>query len=94
MITCGYSSGLQNAIEKAYTPSIEVKCVAWVHDIKEWLKPHLHDLHGHSTPLAFKFTRNGDGKAVMRFRHWCSDEWSEEALVILKVCSMPKNLDD
>jgi hypothetical protein len=76
-------TGLHSTIEEAYTPKIQVCNVPWVHDIKDWLKPNMEDLHGHSTPLSFKFTSNGQ-KAVMRFRHWCSEPWSEETLVILK----------
>ena len=82
------SEGLQKAIEKAYTPSIDVKRVQWIHDIKTWLSPHMWDLHGHTGPLSFKFTLNGQGKASMYFRHWCTDGWSDEALIILKVSTV------
>ena len=56
----------------------------YIHDIKGWLTPHLRDIHGHSTPLSFKFNLNVDEKAQMRL-FLCTDGWSDEAPTILKV---------
>ena len=52
---------------------------------KEWLFPHLNDLHGHTQPLCFKFKLKEDGKAGLYYRQWSTDPWSEEGLILLKV---------
>jgi hypothetical protein len=78
-------AGLKQAINEAYTPSPSVHCVAQVYNIKDWLMPHLHNIHGHTQPLCFKFTRDENNKAIMRYRHWSTDPWSEDKVTLLKV---------
>ena len=63
---------LTRAIEESYTPTPEVKVLECVHDVKEWLSPHLHDVHGHTEPLHFKFIKD-DGHTVMMYKPWCTD---------------------
>ena len=76
--------GLQTAITKAYTPSPMVTIVREVVDIKSWILPHLNDIHGHTTPLCFKFMLVNE-KATMYYRHWSTDPWCDKGVILLKV---------
>ena len=73
------------ATEQSYTPHPTVKILPYVYDVKSWLAPHIEDLHGHTQPHCFKFTRDREGCAVMHFKNWSSDLWSSECLNLLKV---------
>ncbi|KAL5514930.1 hypothetical protein EMCRGX_G000014 [Ephydatia muelleri] len=44
-------------------------------DVKTWLLPHTEELHNHSNPHIFKFYRNADGHAEMKYKHWTQDSW-------------------
>ena len=79
--------GLKSAIEASYSPSPKVHFTNAIFDVKEWLGSHLNDIHGHTQPLSFKFTLNEEGRAVMHYKQWRSDPWSEEGLILLKVWS-------
>ena len=75
---------LTTAIESSYTPEPVVVQLGTIFDIKTWMLPHLEDLHGHSTPLCFKF-EFVHNIVKMFFRHWSSDPWSQEGVSIFKV---------
>ena len=63
-------------------------------DVKTWLLPHTEELHNHSNPHIFKFYRNADGHAEMKYKHWTQDSWepsgNQPGLKLLKVtkCSI------
>ena len=71
------------ATRQAYSPQPEVSLVSDVWDFKEWLLPHMFELHGHSTPHNFKFCIE-DETVVMSSRMWCTDAWSQ-GITLLKV---------
>ena len=56
-----------------------------VYDVKQWLTPVIEELHGHTQPLHFKFVCDEEGRALMFYRQWATDKWSEEGLSLLKV---------
>ena len=76
---------LGSAVSASYTPTPIVKKVQDVYDTKSWLADNIEEIHGHTQPLHFKFTLNEDGKAAMHYRQWCSDAWSKDGLILLKV---------
>lgn len=45
-----------------------------IFDIREWLAPHLSEIHGHTGPHAFKVTLSENGDPVMKYKIWSSDE--------------------
>ena len=53
--------------------------------VKWWLGPHLHDVHGHTEPLHFKFVKDGDRGTILLFKHWATDLWCEEGITLGKV---------
>ena len=75
---------LVKAIKDSYNPEPKVTMMHYVHYIKEWLSPHLQDVHGHSQPLHFKFVKD-DNTVKFFYKHWTSDPWSEEGIQILTV---------
>ena len=59
-----------------------------VYNIKDWLSPHGVELHEHTIPKSFKFTRNADGKGVMHYRNYSNMGW-QGPITILQVSNMP-----
>ena len=78
--------GLLSATSNSYTPHPKVKLLEFVYDVKSWLSPHIEDLHGHTQPHCFKFVLNSDGYSEMYYKNWSHDVWSENGLILLKVC--------
>ena len=79
------NADLFGAIENSYTPTPVVQEVKRVYDMKSWMMGNIEDIHGHTQPLHFKFTLNEAGKCEMYYRQWCSDSWSQEGLLLVKV---------
>jgi hypothetical protein len=46
--------------------------IAEVYDFQEWLQ--LNNIKNHSHPHVFKFTKNEDGKATMKYKKWSTDK--------------------
>ncbi|XP_060561179.1 uncharacterized protein LOC132720949 [Ruditapes philippinarum] len=46
--------------------------IAEVYNFQEWLQ--LNNIKNHSHPHVFKFTRNEDGKAIMKYKKWSTDK--------------------
>ena len=58
----------------------------YVFDIKNWIAPHLDEIHGHTVPHVFRFTLNHSKKAEMHYKHWSHEQWQpEHGLILLKV---------
>ena len=76
---------LGSAVSASYTPTPIVRKVQDVYDIKSWLSNCIEEIHGHTQPLHFKFVLNEDEKAAMYYRQWCSDAWSKDGFILLKV---------
>lgn len=62
----------------------------YVFDIKNWIAPHLDEIHGHTAPHVFRFRRNSQSKrAEMHYQHWSHEPWEptgeEGGLILLKV---------
>jgi hypothetical protein len=66
-----------------------VSTLNYVFDIKNWIAPHLDEIHGHTAPHVFRFQLNHASKrAEMHYKHWSHDPWEprgEHGLYILKV---------
>ena len=82
-----YTAELASAVSNSYSPSPTVIPMQFVHDVKEWLSPVLHNHHGHSEPLHFRFTKDGDS-TKFHYKRWTTEPWSEKGIVSLKV-SLP-----
>lgn len=80
------------------SPNPAVHFMDKVHNVKEWLIPHLQNLHGHASPHCFKFVmveqENGSQAATLFFKNWSDDAWCTdgEAIVLLKVLQIPVDL--
>ncbi len=70
---------------QSYTPQPVTIQLKSVYDVRSWLVPHIEELHGHSQPHCFRFTLDEDGRAVMHYKNWSKDGWSETGLILLKV---------
>lgn len=71
-----------------------VKCVStlrYIFDMKNWIAPHLDEIHGHTAPHIFRFRFNhASQKAEMHYKHWSHESWqadkdSENGYFLLKV---------
>lgn len=47
--------------------------------VREWLLPHMQQLHGLNNFHSFVFARNAEGKAVLHFKAWCTSQWEVDA---------------
>ena len=43
--------------------------------VREWLLPHMKQIHGWNSFHSFVITRNDDRKAVLHFKAWCTTKW-------------------
>ena len=88
-----YLHYLLHATSVSMEPTPQTYFMKEIYDIKSWITPHLHELHGYRQPHCFKFIFNQEEKAVMYFCNWISDPWctTEETTVVLKVCIIAKN---
>lgn len=50
-------------IQASFSPSVKVKLLQSLFDVKEWMSGHISDLTGHTHQHQFKIVRNKDGKA-------------------------------
>ena len=69
---------------QCYTPTPSVHLLEYVFDVRSWLAPCIHPIHGHSQPHSFRFTLSNE-QAVMHYRNWSHENWAEESVTILKV---------
>lgn len=70
--------------QQSYTPNPNVILLDKIFDVRSWLTPNLHQIHGHSQPHCFRFQLDGT-KAVMHYKNWSHECWSEEPVIMLKV---------
>ena len=67
----------------------EAVCLQKMVDVKSWLLPNTEELHNHSNPHIFRFYRNTQGHAEMKYKRWSSDNWEPSGnlpgLKLLKV---------
>ena len=59
--------------------------LTWLYDIRNWIAPHVEDIHGHTQPHHFRFTLDEVGIVVMHYKNWAKDAWSADGLKLLKV---------
>lgn len=65
-----------------------VEQLEYVFDIREWIAPHLEEIHYHTQPHIFLFKKNAStGRAEMFYKQWSHDMWepSDSGLQLLKV---------
>ena len=43
---------------------------------RQWIEPHLEEIHKHTAPHIFLFKKSLQGRAEMFYKHWSKDEWS------------------
>ena len=57
--------------------------------VKSWLLPQTEELRNHSNPHIFRFYRNIDGHAEMKYKDWNNEIWepngNQSGLKLLKV---------
>ena len=54
---------LMEEIQASFSPSVKVKLLQSLFDVKGWMSGHVGDLTGHTPQHQFKIVRNKDGKA-------------------------------
>ena len=63
--------------------------------VREWLLPHMQQLHGLSGFHSFVILRNTEGKAVLHFKPWCTSQWEADAYEPVELLrTMPTGLPD
>lgn len=63
--------------------------------VREWLLPHLQQLHGLNNFHSFVFARNAEGKAVLHFKAWCTSQWEVDAYEPVELLrTIPNGLPD
>lgn len=75
--------GFNHAIRGFSASSLEK-----MYDVKAWLSPMMDDLHNHTQPHIFLFTRGEDGICYMKSKHWDHSIWLPQdspGHVLLKV---------
>ena len=75
---------LINVTKQSYTPVPTVVLLEKIFDVRLWLAPSIHQIHGHSQPHCFRFKLDND-QAVMHYKNWSHECWSETPIVMLKV---------
>ena len=63
---------------------VHASVVEEVYNIREWIAPHLEEIHYHTEPHIFMFKKDGSGKAVMQYKFWSHNDWIGNC-VLLKV---------
>ena len=85
MAKCNWHSvDLQTATKNSFQPHPDVTVVTTVHDFKQWMEPHVPNIHDHLKAHAFKFVKK-NGMTMMFYKEWATDEcWlPESGLAIL-----------
>lgn len=73
-----FFSDLERLIMQSYTPTIRVRKVTPLYDIKDWLTPHMAGrFQNHSYPHWFKFGKN-NGQTLMHYRNWIDQPWEPQ----------------
>ena len=63
--------------------------------VREWLLPHMQQLHGLSGFHSFTILRNAEGKAVLHFKPWCTTQREDEAYEPVELLrTIPTDLPD
>lgn len=78
-------TGLMKVTAQSFSPQPITILLESIYDVRSWLAPYIDEIHGHSQPHCFRFTLNENEQAVMNFKNWSHQRWSDEALLILKV---------
>lgn len=82
--------GLMKVTAQSFTPQPATVLLESVYDVRSWLAPYINDLHGHSQPHCFRFSLNKHAVAVMHYKNWSHEGWSQEGIMLLKVRSVNK----
>ena len=84
---------LHQAVMNSFTPTPETEDVEVVYDISDWLLPHIVNVRNHTYPHTYKFFLNEQGKAVMNYKNWATDQvWQPEEEPIRILESLPEGL--
>lgn len=66
-----------------------------VYAVREWLLPHIQQLHGLNNFHSFVIVQNPEGKAVLHFKPWCISQWEGEAYEPVELLrTIPTDLPD
>lgn len=70
--------------------------ISCLYAVREWLLPHMKQLHGLNNFHNFVIERNEDGKAVLNFKAWCTSQWDADAYepVVLLDGNLPEGVPD
>ncbi|KAL5468782.1 hypothetical protein EMCRGX_G029899 [Ephydatia muelleri] len=82
---------LQSVITKSFTPNPKAILVEHLLDVKNWMIPHIQEIHGHTEPHCFRFTQSHCGEnIVMHYRQWSGQAWIPETGIQI-LTSIPIN---
>lgn len=71
--------------------------ISHLYAVREWLLPHMKQIHGLYSFHSFVIERNEDGKAVLNFKAWCTsqwDAWNAYHPVVLLDGNLPEGVPD
>ena len=84
---------LHQAVMNSFTPTPETEDVEVVYDIYDYLLPHIVNVRNHTYPHTYKIFLNEQGKAVMNYKNWATDQvWQPEVEPIRILESLPEGL--
>jgi hypothetical protein len=68
---------------------LSTSTLEYLFDIRNWIEPHLDEIHGHTAPHVFNFKLNRSKKAELRYKNWSHEPWDpaegKGGLILLKV---------
>ncbi|CAH1252417.1 Hypp9281 [Branchiostoma lanceolatum] len=67
------TSELEEVLKSSFHPEPKVEQFVAIWDIKNWLKPYLAPIEGHSKPHMYRFTKDSRGHVTMQYKMWSTD---------------------
>ncbi|XP_078603146.1 uncharacterized protein LOC144877116 [Branchiostoma floridae x Branchiostoma japonicum] len=64
---------LETVLKDSFHPAPKVDNFLVMWDIKNWLKPYLAPIEGHSKPHMYRFTKDRSERANMQYKMWSTD---------------------
>ena len=87
---CNYYEEMNLAMKASNQKVKSSTTLKYVFDIKNWIAPHLDEIHGHTAPHVFRFRLTHAKRAEMHYQNWSHDPWKPITvdgigLILLKV---------
>ena len=65
-----------DAALRATNQNVNNSCTLnYVFDNKNWIAPHLNEIHGHTAPHVLRFRLNHAKRAEMHYQYWSHELW-------------------